>query len=163
MRSLLKLATIYGVLLNDPSELAQMGTKLHEKPYLAPPKAPVLYIKTANTVNESAAVPLPSDCAALEIGATVGLVIRRKSPLAAQASAPATLDDVAGILLLADWCVPHASVYRPPVKWRNRDGFLGIGDFIPTANAAELTALLARLTRCSHTAARRERDVQPSR
>jgi 5-oxopent-3-ene-1,2,5-tricarboxylate decarboxylase / 2-hydroxyhepta-2,4-diene-1,7-dioate isomerase len=142
----LNLATIYGVLLNDPLELAQMGAALHEKPYLAPPKAPVLYIKTANTVNESAAVPLPADCAALEIGATVGLVIRRQTPLAAQASAPATLDDVAGVLLLADWCVPHATVYRPPVKWRNRDGFLGMGDFIPTANAAELTALLASLT-----------------
>jgi 5-oxopent-3-ene-1,2,5-tricarboxylate decarboxylase/2-hydroxyhepta-2,4-diene-1,7-dioate isomerase len=71
MRSLLNLATIYGVLLNDPIELAQMGSQLHEKPYLAPPKAPVLHIKTANTVNESAAVPLPADCAKLEIGAFV--------------------------------------------------------------------------------------------
>jgi 5-oxopent-3-ene-1,2,5-tricarboxylate decarboxylase/2-hydroxyhepta-2,4-diene-1,7-dioate isomerase len=142
----LNLATIYGVLLNDNAELAHMGSALYEKPYLAPPKAPVLYIKTANTVNKSAAVPLPTDCAALEIGATVGLVIRRQTPLAAQASAAATLDDVAGVLLLADWSVPHASVYRPPVKWRNRDGFLGVGNFIPTGNAAELTALITSLT-----------------
>jgi 5-oxopent-3-ene-1,2,5-tricarboxylate decarboxylase / 2-hydroxyhepta-2,4-diene-1,7-dioate isomerase len=146
MKAPIKLATIYGVLLNNPAELAQMGAALHDKPYLAPPKAPVLYIKTANTVNESAAVPLPADCDALEIGATVGLVIHRQTPLAGQASAPACLDDVAGVLLLADWCVPHDSVYRPPVKWRNRDGFLGVGHFIPTADAAQLAALLGSLT-----------------
>ncbi len=146
----LNLATIYGVLLNDPAEIASMGSALHDKPYLAPPAAPVLYIKTANTVNDSNAVPLPTDVAALEIGATVGLVIRRRAPLAANQSAPATLDDVAGVLLLCDWCVPHASVYRPPIKWRNRDGFLGVGDFIPTANAIELTALLGALTLSVH-------------
>ncbi len=142
----INLGTIYGVLLNDAAELASMGTALHEKPYLAAPKAPVLYIKTANTINDADTVPLPADCAALEMGATLGLVIRRKTPLAAQASAPVTLDDVAGVLLLDDWCVPHDSVYRPPVKWRNRDGFLGVGGFIPTANAVELTALLGALT-----------------
>ncbi len=146
MKPPLNLATIYGVLLNDPAEVASMGAALLEKPYLATPKAPVLYIKTTNTLNDSHAVPLPVDCAALEIGATLGLVMRRQNPLAAHESAPATLDDVAGVLLLADWCVPHASVYRPPIKWRNRDGFLGVGEFIPTANASELTALLSAIT-----------------
>jgi 5-oxopent-3-ene-1,2,5-tricarboxylate decarboxylase / 2-hydroxyhepta-2,4-diene-1,7-dioate isomerase len=142
----LNLASIYGVLLNDPAELASMGAALHDKPYLAPPQAPVLYIKTANTVNAGDTVPLPAGIDALEIGATLGLVIRRRTPLAANKSAPATLADVAGVLLLADWCVPHASVYRPPVKWRNRDGFLGVGQFIPAADETALTALLGALT-----------------
>ncbi len=142
----LNLATIYGVLLNDPAEQAQMGAALHEKPYLAPPQAPVLYIKTANTVNTGTAVPLPAGAAALEIGATLGLLIRRRTPLSAEQSAPATLDDVAGLLLLVDWCVPHDSVYRPPIQWRNRDGFLAVGALIPTANAKQLTALLDSIT-----------------
>jgi len=40
---------VYGVLFNFPGELAALGTAVNAAPYLAPPKAPVLYIKPANT------------------------------------------------------------------------------------------------------------------
>ena len=140
-----ELATLYGTLLNDPAELTHYGAALHEKPYTAPPNAPVLYIKTANTVNTSAQVPLPESCPALEVGASLGMVIRRATLLPAQCSGAAQAQDVAGVLLLADWCVPHANVYRPPIQYRNRDGFLGVGELIACPAGCDLDAWVASI------------------
>ena len=36
--------TVYGTLLNHRDALAALGERVHEAPYRAPPKAPVLYI-----------------------------------------------------------------------------------------------------------------------
>ena len=138
----IKLGTIYGLLLSDPAELAYMGAALHQPPYLAPPKAPVLYIKTANTVNCGSQVRLDAGINQLEIGATLGLVISRNTPLPPTESAPATAADVSGVLLLADWCIPHESIYRPPLAQRNRDGYLGVGEFLP-ASALSLNGNLS--------------------
>ena len=44
--------TVYGAALNDRATLARLGGQLHEPPYLAPPVAPVLYVKPANTCKE---------------------------------------------------------------------------------------------------------------
>jgi 5-oxopent-3-ene-1,2,5-tricarboxylate decarboxylase / 2-hydroxyhepta-2,4-diene-1,7-dioate isomerase len=41
--------TVYGTLLNFRAEVLALAPQMHELPYKAPPKAPVLFIKTANT------------------------------------------------------------------------------------------------------------------
>ena len=41
--------TVYGALLNFRAELDALAPQMNQPPYKAPPKAPVLYVKTANT------------------------------------------------------------------------------------------------------------------
>ena len=115
--------TVYGTLLNFRREWDLWSPRMTQDPHKAPPKAPVLYVKTANTFRTAGQDLLLQDgVSEVDIGATLGLVI------GAQAQ-------VAGAVLLNDWSVPHTSYYRPPVKFRCRDGFLG---------------LPANVTHCSH-------------
>ena len=110
------LGTVYGTLLNFRSEVEAWAPKMNEAPYKAPPKAPVLYIKPANTwSNDGAAIPVPANAPQVEIGATIAMVM--KAP-----------GEVAGWRLMNDLSLPHASFFRPPVKFNCLDGFLGIGD-----------------------------------
>lgn len=107
--------TVYGTLLNFRREFDALAPKMAEPPYKAPPQAPVLYVKTANTFSaDGAAIALPADAPEVEIGATLGLVMGAGGK-------------VQGCVLLNDLSVPHASYFRPPVRFRCRDGFLGIG------------------------------------
>lgn len=110
------MGTVYGTLLNFRSELAAWAPKMHDAPYKAPPKAPVLYIKTANTWSaDGASIPVPARAPQVEIGATIAMVM--KAP-----------GEVGGYRLMNDLSLPHASFFRPPVKFKCLDGFLGIGD-----------------------------------
>jgi 5-oxopent-3-ene-1,2,5-tricarboxylate decarboxylase/2-hydroxyhepta-2,4-diene-1,7-dioate isomerase len=51
--SLVKRGTVYGTLMNFRGELDALGAQMNEAPYKAPPKAPVLYVKPANTWSEN--------------------------------------------------------------------------------------------------------------
>lgn len=103
--------TVYGTLLNFRREFDLWAPKMSEPPYKAPPKAPVLYIKTANTFAPCGAEVAVS--AEIEVGATLGLVVGGEGGQG-QLSA----------VLLNDLSLPHASYYRPPLRFRNRDDFL---------------------------------------
>ncbi len=117
--------TVYGVLLNSKDEWNNWAGRMSEPPYKAPPKAPVLYVKTANTWSAcGAAISVPGHAPEVEIGASLALVIGTP---AHQVRPQAALEHVAGYVLLNDLSLPHASYYRPPVKYKNLDGFLGIG------------------------------------
>lgn len=106
--------TVYGPLLNFRREWDLWSPRMTQDPYKAAPQAPVLYVKSANTFNPSAQLILQDGVAEIDIGATVGVVLGANGqPQAA--------------LLLNDWAVPHSSYYRPPVKFRCRDGYLGLG------------------------------------
>ncbi len=123
------MGTVYGTLLNFRSELAAWAPKMHDAPYKAPPKAPVLYIKTANTRSaDGASIPVPARAPQVEIGATIAMVM--KAP-----------GEVGGYRLMNDLSLPHASFFRPPVKFKCLDGFLGIGDPLlpagPNVNASK--------------------------
>ncbi len=110
------LGTVYGTLLNFRSEVEAWAPKMNEAPYKAPPNKPVLYIKTANTwSNDGTTIPLPARAPQVEVGATIAMVM--KAP-----------GEVAGYRLMDDLSLPHASFFRPPVKFKCLDGFLGIGD-----------------------------------
>ena len=67
--------TVYGTLLNFQREHALWAPRMHEAPYKAPPQAPVLYIKTANTFTPyGQAIALPRGVDQLEVAASLGLV-----------------------------------------------------------------------------------------
>lgn len=130
--------TVYGCLLNYRSALAALGDAVNAPPYQAPPKAPILYIKPPNTLNAPGApIVLPRGVEAVEIGPALGLVIGRTACRLAEADA---LDHLAGYAVINDVTLPHASVYRPAIAQRCRDGFCPIGPVLPaTADPAALT------------------------
>jgi len=107
--------TVYGTLLNFRAEVEALAPQMAQPPYKAPPKAPVLYVKTANTWSpHGSAIALPASVPEVEIGASIGMVIGAEG-------------DIEGFVLMNDLSIPHASFFRPPVKFKCVDGFLGIG------------------------------------
>lgn len=136
--------TVVGVLLNHGPALAALGEAVHAAPYKAPPKAPVLYVKPRNTqVGEGARVVVPAGVPELEVGAALGLVIGRA---ACRVSAQEALAHVAGLVIVADLSVPHASFYRPAVRLKARDGFCPIGPRVwPLAAAPAVDRLAVRV------------------
>lgn len=132
MTAPLQAGTVYGVLLNGVAEWDHWSARMVATPYQAAPKAPVLYVKTANTWSASGnSVALPPSAPEVEIGATLALVVGRDATAVTPGNA---LDHVAGYVLVNDWSLPHESFYRPPVRFKNLDGFLGIGPrFAPAA------------------------------
>jgi 5-oxopent-3-ene-1,2,5-tricarboxylate decarboxylase/2-hydroxyhepta-2,4-diene-1,7-dioate isomerase len=105
--------TVYGTLLNFKAELAAMQPQMHEPPYKAPPQAPVLYVKPANTWSANGAnISVPARVSEVEIGATVAMVVGKKQ---------------VQFVMMNDLSIPHSSFFRPPVKFKCLDGFLGIG------------------------------------
>jgi len=122
--SLVKRGTVYGTLMNFRGELEALGDKMNEPPYKAPPKAPVLYVKPANTWTENGgAIALPANVPEVEIGATVAMMMK-------------SAREIEGFVLMNDVSIPHESLFRPPVKFKCLDGFLGIGDRIRARNEA---------------------------
>jgi 5-oxopent-3-ene-1,2,5-tricarboxylate decarboxylase / 2-hydroxyhepta-2,4-diene-1,7-dioate isomerase len=120
--------TVVGTLLNTHSALAALGDAVNAPPYLAPPQAPVLYIKPANTWTAcGATVALPANVQAVEIGATLGIVI---GSTACRVAPGCALDHVAGYTIVNDICEPHASVYGLAIRQRCRDGFCAIGPWV---------------------------------
>ena len=146
--------TVYGTLLNFRHERAVWAARMSEPPYQAPPRTPVLYIKTANTFSPSGAtIALPASVPEVEVGASVGLVIGELMPdqgkVLVDRPSEATNSGViagvpvAGLVLLDDLSLPHASYYRPPVKFKCLDGFLGVGaECVPLATDGDPAALV---------------------
>jgi 5-oxopent-3-ene-1,2,5-tricarboxylate decarboxylase/2-hydroxyhepta-2,4-diene-1,7-dioate isomerase len=115
--------TVYGTLLNFRSEWQAWAARMNEAPYRAPPKAPVLYIKPANTWSvDGADIPVPARVSVVEVGATIALVMK-------------STDEVAGYVLMNDISIPHDSFFRPPVKFKCLDGFLGVGNTLLPAGS----------------------------
>jgi 5-oxopent-3-ene-1,2,5-tricarboxylate decarboxylase/2-hydroxyhepta-2,4-diene-1,7-dioate isomerase len=138
------LRTAYGALLNHRAALAALGDAVHAAPYKAPPKAPVLYIKPRNTfAGHGDAVVVPTGVDELEIGATLGIVIGREACRVSEAEALAC---VAGYTVCNDLSVPHASYYRPSLRFKCGDGFLPLGPWVVAArHVAAPDALAVRV------------------
>ncbi len=126
--SYLPRGTVYGTLLNFRAEWDARRTQMDAPPYKAPPRAPVLYVKPANTWSvHGATIPVPAHVPQVEVGATIAVVV-------------GAAGQVAGHVLMNDLSLPHASFFRPPVKFKCLDGFLGIGaQVIPGGDATGFT------------------------
>ncbi len=118
--------TVYGVLLNFRNEMNALAPQMTQAPYKAPPQAPVLYVKTANTWSaHGAAIAVPARVPEVEIGASIAMVT-------------GDAGQVQGYVLMNDLSIPHASFFRPPVKFKNLDGFLGVGErLLPATQAGD--------------------------
>lgn len=126
--------TVYGTLLNTRDEWATLASQMNAPPYKAAPKAPVLYIKTANTWSPCGSpITVPASTAEVEVGASMALVIGTP---AHRSTVHDALRHVAGYVLVNDLSLPHTSFFRPPVKYKNLDGFLGIGPSLVPASQA---------------------------
>ena len=130
--------TVYGTLLNFKAERTAMAAQMTEPPYKAPPQAPVLFIKTANTFNASGGVvQVPENVPEIELGATFGMVIGAVAQVINTQTAPVNIaTSVTGFVLMNDLSIPHASFFRPPVKFKCLDGFLGVGSHLVLSDAA---------------------------
>jgi len=107
--------TVYGVLLNFQQEWNLRAPQMPEAPHKGAPKAPVLFIKTANTfTGAGGSIALPSSVPEVDIGANLAWVFGADAKPAA-------------CVLVNDVSIPHESYYRPPVKFKCVDGFLGVG------------------------------------
>jgi len=127
--------TVYGTLLNFRREWDLWIPRMAQDPHKAAPQAPVLYVKTANTFSPAGQGLLLQDgVTEVDIGASLGLVIGENG-------------HVDGAALLCDWSVPHASYYRPPVKFRCRDGFLALPQQLTKGQVADWGALQIEVRR----------------
>jgi 5-oxopent-3-ene-1,2,5-tricarboxylate decarboxylase/2-hydroxyhepta-2,4-diene-1,7-dioate isomerase len=127
--------TVYGTLLNFRREWDLWAPRMTQDPHKAAPQAPILYVKSANTFNPAGQDLLLQDgVTEVDIGATLGLVIGGDG-------------QVAGAVLMCDWSVPHASYYRPPVKFRCRDGFLALPQLVTTGQVTDWAALQISVSR----------------
>jgi 5-oxopent-3-ene-1,2,5-tricarboxylate decarboxylase/2-hydroxyhepta-2,4-diene-1,7-dioate isomerase len=119
------LGTVFVALLNDPAQLAALGDAVHQPPYKAPPRAPVLGIKPRNCfIGDGEAIVVPRGVDELQMGPTLGIVIGQVGRRLRPGDAARV---IAGYVVCNDVCVPHASHYRPALRHRCRDGFLPIG------------------------------------
>lgn len=120
--------TVYGTILNYQEDLKAMEEQLDQKPYSAPPKAPILYIKPANTINyHGAPISMPKGVSTLEVGASLGVVIGKKAIAIKEEDA---FTYIAGYTIVNDVSIAHDSIFRPAVPYKARDGFCSIGPWI---------------------------------
>lgn len=134
---------VYRALLNDPQQVLSLGDAVHQPPYKAPPRAPVLCVQPRNTLaGDGDAVAAPQGVAALQTGATLGIVIGQA---ACRVPAATALDVVAGYLLANAFSLPLASHYRPAVRLIARDGFCPLGAVVPAAALAQPDDLALQL------------------
>lgn len=137
------LGAVYGTLLNFKGALAALGDTVHQAPLKAPPKALILYLKPRNTfAANGAAIVVPRGVPALEMGATLALVIGRTACRVSEASA---LDFIAGYAIANDVSVPHQPYYRPSLRFKCRDGFCPISAMVARDRVADPDDLTIRV------------------
>jgi len=134
--------TVYGVVLNDRRLLQQWLAEFSSAPYQKPPQAPVLFIKTPNTLNDHGGQVVQPRGERLQPGPTLGVVIGRD---ASRIKADDALGHVAGYLAANEFSLPEDSYYRPAVKAKCRDGFCVLGTQVPAADIPEPGRLGIRL------------------
>lgn len=139
--------TVYTTLLNHRPQLAALGETVHAAPYKAPPQHPVLGMKPRNTLAaDGDALVVPAGFGAVEIGASLGLVVGRT---ACRVSADKALSYLAGYVLVNEVSLPRDSQdrhYRPSVRFMARDGYCPIGAaVVPVADVAAPDALGVRV------------------
>jgi 5-oxopent-3-ene-1,2,5-tricarboxylate decarboxylase/2-hydroxyhepta-2,4-diene-1,7-dioate isomerase len=123
---------VYGTLMNHLDALESLGDAVNQLPYKAAPQAPVLYIKPRNTLTvDGEAIEVPDDVEELEVGASLGIVIKKS---ACKLNLNNALEYVAGYTIVHDVSVPHESFYRPSIRFKARDKFCSIGPRVASAS-----------------------------
>jgi 5-oxopent-3-ene-1,2,5-tricarboxylate decarboxylase / 2-hydroxyhepta-2,4-diene-1,7-dioate isomerase len=107
---------VIGVALNFSSEIAELAN---------PPKAPVLYIKPANTLTSHLSPVLhPDGVPAIQPGPSLAVVMGRRARRVPREKA---FDCVKGYTLFNDFSLKEESQFRPPVRTKCFDSFGPLG------------------------------------
>jgi len=126
------LGTVYGVALNYRGRLAELKAVFSQPPHGAPPRTPVLFIKTPNTIiGPDAPVLIPDGVATVQPGPALGVVIGRNAHRLTLADAPGA---IAGYAVVNEVSVDEISYFRPPIASKCRDNTCAIGS--PTVRDA---------------------------
>ena len=124
---------VYGAALNFRGLRDSLEAAFHLPPHGAPPRAPVLYIKPRNTLlAHGLPVPLPAGVETVEVGATLGVVIGRA---ATRLPLDHAAEVIGGYTIVNDVTIPHSSLFRPPLRFKCRDGFCPIGPWVVPGDA----------------------------
>jgi 5-oxopent-3-ene-1,2,5-tricarboxylate decarboxylase / 2-hydroxyhepta-2,4-diene-1,7-dioate isomerase len=83
-------------------------------------------------------VVVPADAPELQMGATLGVVMGHT---ACKVNVADAMSYVAGYVVMNDISVPHDSFYRPSMRFKCRDGFCPIGEFVPRERVTNPDAL----------------------
>lgn len=139
-------STVYGSLMHHRAELAALGDAVHASPYNAPPKAPVLYIKPANTFNAfGQTLHLRVEQSQILARACAGLIYKPNRSVAVINTAQSAIKKIAiedwQLALLCDFSLPHSSFYRPPLHFNALDGSLALPQNWLASSAMDLTHL----------------------
>ena len=157
------LGCVYGAALNFRGQRELLESAFHRPPHDAPPRAPVLYIKPRNTfLAHGLPVPLPAGIAAVEVGATLGVIMGRD---ATRVSRERAVDVIAGYTIVNDVTIPNAGLFRPPLRFKCRDGFCPVGpwvvlrDALPAPDALGIRVRINGEVRMRNTTANLHRDI----
>jgi 5-oxopent-3-ene-1,2,5-tricarboxylate decarboxylase / 2-hydroxyhepta-2,4-diene-1,7-dioate isomerase len=148
---------VYGVLMNYCGALGDAAS------VPVAPRAPVLFVKPANTwIAYGDAIPIPDDVKLIEAGAALGIVMGRT---ACRVAAVDALNFVAGYTIVNDICEPHQRRDRPATRQRCRDGFCAIGPWVvprlsvPSPDNLTLRVLVNGVPQAGSTTANMVRSV----
>lgn len=120
--------TVYNILFNDKEAYERFKPFMTTSPYMAPPKAPVLYMKPFNTlIGDGVPIPVPKGYSELSMGPSLGIVIGKRATKVKQENA---LSYIRGYVIANDVQIPHTDFFRPALKETARDGFCPIGPWI---------------------------------
>ncbi|MEL0637551.1 fumarylacetoacetate hydrolase family protein [Marinomonas sp. TI.3.20] len=126
---------VIGVALNDKGLYQSLVASFNEKPHVAPPKTPVLHIKTDNThLGYGQPIRIPTDKGPVYAGPALGIVIGKK---ACRVTEEEALEYVKGYTIVNEVSLAETSFYRPAVKAKCRDTFCPIGPWIIDKNAVD--------------------------
>jgi 5-oxopent-3-ene-1,2,5-tricarboxylate decarboxylase/2-hydroxyhepta-2,4-diene-1,7-dioate isomerase len=124
---------VYAAALNSASQRRELDAVFRQPPHGSPPVAPVLYLKPRNTwLGHGAAVLLPEEVDEIALGASLGILFARS---VRRVRREAALDAVAGFTIVNDLSIPHAGLYRPPLRFNARDGFCPLGPWVVPRDA----------------------------
>lgn len=139
-------STVYGSFMHYRAELAVLGDAVHASPYNAPPKAPVLYIKPANTFNAfGQTLHLRAEQSQILARACAGLIYNPNRSVAGIDTVQSAIKTIAiedwQFALLCDFSLPHSSFYRPPLRFNSLDGSLALPQNWLASSAMDLSHL----------------------
>ncbi len=117
--------SIYGIVLNDREERERLVGAFGEKPYAAPPEAPVVYIRPRTCATGGDKVRIATGGEVM-VSPTVALLFARD---AVDVGPGEALDCIGAACLALDVSLPQADYYRPAIAQQGRDGFLPLGAF----------------------------------
>ncbi|WP_425640680.1 fumarylacetoacetate hydrolase family protein [Marinomonas gallaica] len=119
---------VIGVALNNKDLVDSLAPEFDAKPYVNPPKTPVLHIKTDNThIGHGQTIKVPIDKGDVYAGPALGIVIGERATRVSEADA---LNFIKGYTVVNEVSLAETSFYRPAVKAKCRDTFCPIGPWV---------------------------------